>query len=145
VVLLLLTAALLASCSSRNCGQPDLEDAIFNTPWSTNTKPDHMSCYDAGLGRIEFDITFEDDPDATQRAERLEQAAQQAGMTTSPTGPLGSFDGLSGSDVTLMVAVGRDGDWVVTVLIYRGFGEESGIHPISPELKALLDAVAAAN
>lgn len=144
-VLLLLAAVVLGSCSSRNCGQPDLEDAIFNTPWSTNTKPDHMSCYDAGLGRIEFNINFEDDLDATQRAQRLEQAAQQAGMSTSSTGGIGSFRALSEGDVTLLVAVGASGDWVITVLIYRGFGEESGIHPISPELQVLLDAVDTTN
>lgn len=146
VALLLLAAALLGSCSSRNCVQPDLQDAIFNTPWSTNTKPDQAYCTDDSQAlRIDFTITFEKDPDATQRAQRLEQAAQQAGMTTSPTSSIGGFKGLSGADVTLKVAVGENGDWVVRVILQRGFGEDSGIHPISPELQALLDAVAATN
>jgi hypothetical protein len=146
-VLLLLTAAVLGSCSSRNCGQPDLEDAIFNTPWSTDTEPDRAFCRDRGdTGTLEFIFSYDDDPIATQRAQRLQMAAHQAGMTTSSTGDIGSFTAaLPGSDIALSVAVDRFNDWGATIYIYRGFGEESGIHPISPELQALLDAVATTN
>ena len=146
VVVVLLMATTLSSCfvpTNPPCDQPELEEAIFDTPWSIDNEPDKTECNNGTA--LEFFVSYNDDPDATQRAHRLEQAAQQAGMKTERTSTYGSFTAAKpGSDIFFTVAVGDSGTWVITVQLHDEARGEPGSNYIAPTLQALLDAVAAA-